>query len=61
MKIPPIDPFMVEDSFPDELNQSIHIIDYVIYQEKLTKDQAQILLPMLEDLVDELMARYNIQ
>lgn len=61
MTIPPIDPFMVEDSFPDELNQVIHYLDYFIYHEKLNKDQATLLLPMLEDLVDELMARYNIQ
>lgn len=61
MNIPPIDPFMVEDSFPDELNQTIHYLDYFIYHEKLTKEQAALLLPMLEDFVDELMARYNIQ
>jgi len=61
MKIPPIDPFMVEDSFPDELNQVIHYLDYFIYHEKLSKEQATTLLPMLEDFVDELMARYNIQ
>ena len=49
------------DDFNDDVEESLEIIDNNIIEEKFTKEQAKILLPILEYMVDELIARYNIQ
>lgn len=49
------------DDFNDDVEEALELIDNNIIEEKFTKEQAVILLPILEYMVDELMARYNIQ
>jgi len=49
------------DDFNDDVEEALELIDNNIVEEKFSKEQATILLPILEYMVDELMARYNIQ
>lgn len=49
------------DDFNDDVEEALELIDTHIVEEKFSKEQATILLPILEYMVDELMARYNIQ
>lgn len=49
------------DDFNDDVEEALELIDTHIVEEKFSKEQAIILLPILEYMVDELMARYNIQ
>ena len=49
------------DDFNDDVEEALELIDNNIVEEKFSKKQATILLPILEYMVDELMARYNIQ
>ena len=49
------------DDFNDDVEEALELIDTHIVEEKFSKEQAVILLPILEYMVEELMARYNIQ
>ncbi len=49
------------DDFNDDVEEALELIDKHIVDETFSKKQAVILLPILEYMVDELMARYNIQ
>lgn len=49
------------DDFNDDVEEALELIDTHIVEEKFSKEQAIILLPILEYMVDELMTRYNIQ